>query len=228
MGTLITMAHDAAILRLMTWLSPAFPVGGYTYSHGIEAAVEREMIRNAEDLGVWVSGVLSFGSGRTDVDLLRMAWTAVGDGDAQALDQVSAFSRANRGTRELAFENKAQGSAFMIAIRAAWSHRTLDDLDPGGYAVAVGAAAAAWQIDLRPTLLAYQHALAANLVSAGVRLIPLGQTQGLKIMAALEEPIRQAAEESLARSPNDFGSAAAMVDWTSIIHETQYTRLFRS
>ncbi len=222
------MAHDTALLRLITWLSTAFPVGGYTYSHGIEAAVERELIRNAEDLEVWVSGVLAFGSGRTDADLLRMAWAAMANDDPEALAAATELSRANRGTRELALESAAQGTAFVAALRAAWPHPALDGLDPGGHAVAVGVAAAGWKIDLRPTLLAYLHALVATLISAGVRLIPLGQTQGLKIMAALEEPIRRAVEDSLARSADDFGSAAAMVDWTSMTHETQYTRLFRS
>ncbi|MCP5368937.1 MAG: urease accessory protein UreF [Hyphomicrobiales bacterium] len=228
------MLTDRSLLRLMTWLSPGFPVGAFTYSHGLEYAVEEGLVGDGEALRAWVEGIVTFGAGRLDAALFRRAWEAADD--AAALDDASELAHCLRGSSELALESSAQGAAFLRAVRDTWPHPVLDAwaarLDAAGrpapYAVAVGATAAAQGIALRPALGAFLHAFAANLVSAGVRLVPLGQTAGQRALAALEPAILDAVDAALAADPEDLGAAAPVVDWCSIRHETQYTRLFRS
>ena len=136
-------------------------------------------------------------------------------------------------SKERFLETTAQGRAFFDATSAAWPCAALRRLiaawdGPLAYPVAVGVAAAGHGIAIEPTLAAYLQAIAANLVSAGVRLIPLGQTDGLRVLAALEPIIAAAAKRALASSLDEIGSAAFRADIASMRHETQYTRLFRS
>jgi urease accessory protein len=224
------------VYRLAVWLSPSFPVGAYTYSSGIEYAVEAGLVADAGDLFAWVASMLRAGPGRIDADFFRDAYTAMRDGDEADLATVAEMADAMRGTRELALESAAQGEAFLSAVRAAWPEPRLDafaaqlaalERKPA-YAVAVGATAAVHAVPIREALTAFLHAVAANLVSAGLRLIPLGQTDGQRVTARLEPVVVRAAETALGRARRDIGAAAAMVDWTSMQHETQYTRLFRS
>ncbi|AVM72732.1 urease accessory protein UreF [Magnetospirillum gryphiswaldense] len=223
-----------ALLRLMTWLSPAFPVGGFSYSHGLERAVEAGLVSDRASLIQWVETVLRHGAGRSDAALLLEAMRA--HADADRLDRLVDLADAMRGSAELALESSAQGTAFVATIAAAWPDPWLDqwrqrlkrmNRQPA-YAVAVGVIAARAEIAEVDALLATLQAFAANLVSAAIRLVPLGQTDGQKAMAALEPVIEQAVHLALTRPFCDLGSATAMVDWCSLTHETQYTRLFRS
>ncbi len=239
---IITMTPDAtaisksALYRLLTWLSPAFPVGGYTYSHGIEYAVEAGLIGDRVSLTRWVTGILLHGSGGVDATFAGAAWNAVATGDGEVLARVAEYAEVFRGTAEMALESRAQGRAFLDAVRRAWPHPRLDawmeelaDAERApAYPVAVGVAAALAGIPRDLTVTAYLHAFAANLVSAGVRLVPLGQSDGLAAMAALESPVRTTAADALSCDLEDIGTATIMVDWTSVRHETQYTRLYRS
>lgn len=239
MGMVMTtegLVSSKGLLKLMTWLSPSFPVGGYTYSHGLEYAVEDRLIVNWQSLAEWVEGILSFGLGKTDAIVFAAAWTAVREDDQEGLMAVVELADVLRPSAEMALESAAQGKAFLKAVTDIWPHALLtrwqSDLrdfqrDPA-YPVAVGVVAALHDAPLHPALTAYLHAVAANLISAGVRLIPLGQTTGLKALEKLEKPILDAASAALKASLEDIGSAAPMVDWTSMKHETQYTRLFRS
>jgi urease accessory protein len=227
---------EAGIARLLTWLSPAFPIGGYSYSHGIEYAVEAGLIKDAAGLRTWIESILRHGSGRCDLILLGEAWRAERDRDDLRLENVLAFGEAFRGTAELALESSAQGRAFLDGVRAAWPHPRLDALlrlavgaeRTLAYPVVLGVACCIAGIEEPLARHAYGHAFTANLVSAGVRLIPLGQSDGLRVQAALEETARAVAEESAGQSLADLGTATWMVDWASARHETQYTRLFRS
>ena len=222
------------LLRLMTWLSPGFPVGGFGYSHGLERAIEVGLAGDRAAVVEWVATVLTHGSGRQDAALLLEAHRR--HDDASRLDRVVEWADALRGTAELARESASQGQAFLDTVRAAWPDRWLEAWQTRlhaqerrpAYAVAVGAVAARAGLAEEATLAAYLHAFAANLVSAAVRLIPLGHTDGQKAMAALEAPVTAAATAALVRSFDDLGTATAMVDWCSQTHETQYTRLFRS
>ena len=227
---------DDGLVRLLTWLSPAFPIGGYSYSHGLEYAVQAGRVTDAAELRAWIGSILRHGAGRTDAVLFAVAWRAEHDSDDRRLGEVLAWGEAFRGTAELALESSAQGRAFVDAVRAAWPHPRLDAFDAlarrldraPALAVAVGVACAVAGIGEAPARLAFLQAFAANLVSAGVRLIPLGQSAGLRVLASLEETVRDVAEESARLGLADLGTATWMVDWCSARHETQYTRLFRS
>jgi urease accessory protein len=231
-----TVLSESQLLRLMTWLSPAFPVGGYTYSHGIEYAVEAGLVGDRVSLAEWVSGILLHGSGGVDATLAGLAWEAVATDDDGELARIAEYAEAFRGTAEMALESMAQGRAFLDAVRRAWPHPRFDHWvgelaasgRPPAYPVAVGVAAAVAGIPRDLAVTAYLHAFSANLVSAGVRLVPLGQSDGLAAMAALEPPVRKSARDALSRSLDEIGAATLMVDWTSMQHETQYTRLYRS
>lgn len=216
----------------MTWLSPAFPVGGFSYSHGLEWVVETGTIKDAAALGAWIEDVLVHGAGRTDAIFLAEAWRAVSNDDAPRLGAVAELAAAFAPSAERRLETLAQGAAFLTAVRSVWPHPALDDLGRQhteiAYPVAVGVATAAHGLPLAETAQAFVQAFAANLVSAGVRLVPLGQTDGLRVVARLEALIPHIVADALAAGLDDAGGIAVMADIASMRHETQYTRLFRS
>ncbi len=227
---------DAGLYRLMTWLSPGFPVGGYSHSHGIEYAVEEGLITDAETLIRWLGSIVSEGAGRMDAMFFRAAWQAVADDDPETLSLVAEKANAMRATSETALESTAQGQAFVDTLLATWPEprfgKWVDVVaaqrQKPAYAVAVGIAAAVAEVPVRQALIAFLHAFTANLISAGVRLVPLGQTDGQKALVALEAPVQRTAGQALSDPFETLGAAVPMVDWTSMKHETQYTRLFRS
>jgi len=216
----------------MIWLSPAYPVGGFSYSHGLEWTVEAGKMREAATLGDWVEDILSHGAARSDAIFLAEAWRAVSASDARRLAEVVELAAAFAPSAERGLETLAQGGAFLAATQAVWPAPALERLAAEAadvaYPVAVGACAAAHGLPLAPTAQAYLQAFAANLVSAGVRLIPLGQTDGLRVLARLEPLIPALVAGALGASLEDVGSASVMADIASMRHETQYTRLFRS
>jgi urease accessory protein len=223
----------SSLYRLMAWLSPAFPVGAFSYSSGIEWAVETADIKDADTLKAWLGLMLAEGGGFCDAVLFAHAHRAVAAGDDEALRAVAELAAAFAPTKERHLETTAQGNAFVEATRAAWATPALDRLKtcwagPVAYPVAVAVAAAGHGIALEPALSAYLQAIAANWVSAGVRLIPLGQTNGQRVLAALEPIVAATAQRALKAQLDDIGSAAFRADLASARHETQYTRLFRS
>jgi urease accessory protein len=256
----------AGLYRLLAWSSPAFPTGGFSYSHGLEAAVESGALHDRDTLQEWVVAIVLRGSGRVDADILRDAYRAAHQGDSAALTAVNRRGLAYRATLELALESGQQGEAFLNAWQSAWASpqpaatdvaatlsrnagegkhhgafKRLSGIAGEGasgrspeagegvcHAVAFGAAAVTAGIAVEDALLAYLQAFASNLVSAGMRLGIVGQTDGQRILAALETEIAAAVTEAMTRSPDEFGSATFAADLTSMAHETQYTRLFRS
>lgn len=225
---------EAALYRSMTWLSPSYPIGAFSYSHGLEYAVEAELVRDETSLKDFVATVLDHDAGRIDAAIVAAAWEAAENDDAGRLDDLADLATAWRGSSEMGLESTAQGAAFLRTTRAAWPSALLDALatkrerKPLPLSVAVGAAAAVHDVPLIPVLTAYLHSVAANLVSAGIRLVPLGQTEGQRILAAIEGLVGTIAAEAAVTPLDEIGSSAALVDWCSIRHETQYTRLFRS
>jgi urease accessory protein len=224
---------SAAFCRLLAWLSPSYPVGAFSYSSGLEWAVEAGEVRDAETLRCWIGSVLAEGGGFCDAVFFAQAHRAIASGDRTALHEVAELAAAFAPSKERHLEMTAQGSAFLEVTRAAWPCAALDDLmaawpGPYAYAIAVATAAAGHGIALAPALHAYLQALAANLISAGVRLIPLGQTDGQRVLAALEPVIALAVQSALATPIAEAGSATIRADLASMRHETQYTRLFRS
>jgi len=278
MTTSVEPRQSAALYRLLAWLSPSFPTGAFSYSHGLEAAAASGSIHDRASLQSWIAAIVAQGSGRIDADILRDAYRAALAAHAAALDAANLRGLAYRATAELALESAQQGDAFLAAWQAAWvaphpgplpasgeresaapprpstplggatmSHGTMQGSPsvpsprkrgegqgegPFGRGVclpaALGAAAARAGIALEDALLGYLQAFAANLMSAGLRLGLIGQTDGQRILAALEPVVATAAQAALARDPADFGSASFAVDLASMAHETQYSRLFRS
>jgi urease accessory protein len=228
-----SLKADAALYRLMAWLSPSFPVGAFSYSGGIEWAVEAGDIRDAATLTDWLSLMMSDGAGYCDAVLFVQTHRAVCNDDATALRAVAELAAAFAPSKERHLETTAQGRAFRDAIRSAWPCGAIEMLDAAwdgalAYPVAVAAACAGHGIAVDTALSAFLHAVAANWISAGVRLIPLGQTDGQRVLGALEETIAVTAARALISSLDDIGGAALRADLASMRHETQYTRLFRS
>ena len=225
----MTIPDPAATLRLLAWLSPAFPTGAYAYSHGIEWAVETHDIRDADTLFAWLDDVLRHGSGRTDAILLRHAHRTAGDLDTLA--DLAELALAVSPSQERRAESTGQGRAFMQAARA-WNNTLLPKLAERigdlPYAIAVGALAGVSGIDEDLATAGVVQAFAANLISAAVRLVPLGQTTGLAVLARLEPAILAITAETRSATLDDLGGFCFRSDIASMRHETQYTRLFRS
>lgn len=239
-GTIMTSEQYTfprmALLRLQSWLSPAFPSGSYSYSHGIEWAVEAGNIDDRETLIDWLKSDLHYGSGRNEAIFFIEAWRSATQDDLAKLFEIAELAAAFRGTSEFALESSQQAAACLAALRQVWPDRLLDSLSeklsehgvPPALAVVHGVASAKQAIPADLALPAFLQSYVANLVTAGVRLIPLGQTDGQRAIATLEEAVLDTADEVFTATIDDLGSAAFMVDLASMRHETQYTRLFRS
>jgi urease accessory protein len=223
----------AALYRLMTWLSPAFPVGAFSYSSGIEWAVESGDITDAASLRDWLAAMLSLGSGFCDGVFLAHVHRAASSHDAAALRDIAELAAALVPSRERQLETSSQGRAFIEIARAAWNGDGLEAMIASCdgvivYPVAVGLVSSAHAIPLAPTMHAFLHAIVSNWISAGARLVPLGQTDSQRVLAWLEPVVVATAKRALAASLDDLGSATFRADLACLRHETQYTRLFRS
>ncbi|MCC8980280.1 urease accessory protein UreF [Bradyrhizobium acaciae] len=221
----------AALYRLMTWLSPSFPVGAFAYSSGIEWAVEAGDITDAASLRGWLAAMLTDGSGFCDAVFLAQSFRAASD--PAGLKEITELAAAFVPSRERQLETTTQGRAFIEIARAAWNSPGLDAMvaacdGPIVYPVAVGIVSAAHGIRLAPSLHAFLHAVLSNWISAGARLIPLGQTDSQRVLADLEPVVAATAGRANAASLDQLGSATFRADLASLRHETQYTRLFRS
>jgi urease accessory protein len=218
-----TTLASSALLRLTAWLSPAFPTGAFAYSHGLEWAVESCDVANETTLQNWLSDILTHGTGRTDTILLRHAHRSAGE--PAALKEIADLAYAIAACRERQSESLDQGKAFMLAA-SPWGLPAAPERIP--YPVAVGAVCGAHGIAEDATSAAFLQAFTTNLISAAVRLIPLGQTAGLRVLVALEPTILATAAETRGATLDDLGGCAFRSDLAAMRHETQYTRLFRS
>jgi urease accessory protein len=225
-----------ALLRLQSWLSPAFPTGAYSYSHGLEWAVEATLVHDRNSLVDWLEADLCYGSGRNEAIFFSEAWRCAREDDRTKLLQVAELAAAFRGTSELARESSQQGAACLATLRHAWPDHILEWLSDvlrerlvqPALAVVLGVRSARQDIPASLALPAFLQGYIANLVIAGVRLIPLGQNDGQLAIAELEKTVLAASAQAKQATIDDLGSAAFMVDLASMAHETQYTRLFRS
>lgn len=215
-------------LPLLIWLSPAFPVGGFAFSHGLEAAVEADLVSDAGTLKAWLDDLLAHGSMRQDALLLGVAWDAATMADDAALDATNALALALCASRERRLETTTMGNAFVATLRACWPTAAPRALAAGdaAYPVALGAASALQGLSRCETVAAFLVAAAGNLVSAALRLSIIGQTDGQRVMAGILPAVRALA----AASPglDDLGACAFRSDLAALHHETQYSRLFRS
>lgn len=214
----MTTIMSEALLKLHAWLSPGYPVGAFSYSHGLERAIADGAVTTGGELEVWVEDCLQRGAGRSDAILLSHAWRAPED------DAVDALARALSPSAERLLEAEAQGAAFSQVTGAAWGKAQA----PASYPVAVGRAAALHGVGLNETLTVFLQAYAANLISAAVRLVPLGQTEGQTVLANLSLVISDLVGEAATEPLDEIGSCTIAADIASMRHETQEVRLFRS
>ncbi len=208
---------DAGLLTLTQWLSPAFPLGSFAYSHGLEAAMASGAVRTAADVQAWVGDVIALGSGRVDAVLLAASLRA--DADHAAL---SATARAMAASRERLQETCDQGAAFTRTVNAiaGTDHRAAP------LPVAVGRAALALGLPRETVVALYLNAFATTLVLAAVRFIPLGQTAGHTVLAALHPVIADAARVAAAKGVEDVASSTFGADMAAMAHETLQPRIF--
>ncbi len=229
------------LYQLLAWTSPAYPTGAFSYSHGMEWAVEQGSVRDVPTLLDYASAVLRHGGGWIDAVLFIHAWQAAAAPEPQWCESgrrhllaVAELGAAFRGSAETRLESCQQGAAFLAVTLGAWPHPRLREFAgdlagaPLAHAVAVAAACAVHGIALEQALRAFLQGLAANLVSAGTRLIPLGQTDSQIAVARLMPLVDAVATAASGVPLDDLGTATPGLELCSMLHETQYTRLFRS
>jgi urease accessory protein len=216
---------QAAQLRLMAFLSPAFPIGGFSYSHGLERAAHDGLLPDAAALREWLTDLIAFGSGWNDAVLFAEAHRREADGD---LHELVELAEALAGSEERHRESMLQGVAFIAAARA-WPHPVLERLPADcPYSIAAGAILSAHRVPLETALAAWLQAFSMNLVQAGIRLGVAGQQGAMAVVAALEHVILETARRAENSTLDDLGSATILSDIAAMKHETQHSRLFRS
>lgn len=210
--------HSEPVLTLTQWFSPAYPVGAFAYSHGLEWAVESGQVTDNKSLQTWLATILQHGTGMSDALFLKAAYHATD------LGTIDATARAFSASAERRKETVLQGEAFARATTDIWK----TELPSLTYPVAVGYAARLHDLPLDLTLKMYLQAFVSNLAAAGMRLIPLGQTDGQRVIKALTPLCVEIATAALDGSLDDLSSTAFMSDIASMQHETQYSRIFRT
>lgn len=231
--TIMTTSHDPAIYRLLTWLSPAYPVGAFSYSQGLETAIEKGFVHDVSTVQDWLESSLSGGTLWSDAVLFARAHDAATTAGSDNLLTVVEFAAAFQPSAELRMETMAQGDAFLKVTNRAWPCAGLEkllrtrDLEIA-YPIAVASAAAGHGVGQSLALEAWLHAATANLISAAIRLVPLGQTQGQRILAAIEPAIADAADAARETPLAKLATNNFVAEICSMQHEIQTTRLFRS
>jgi urease accessory protein len=220
------MSDTTPLQRLLTWLSPAFPVGGFAWSQGLETAIADCRVTEAGTLRDWITGTLSHGALRTDAILLAEAHRTCTN--AARLADLADFALALTASSERRLETTLTGEAFANAARA-WPADVFTRLpDPCPYPIAVGAIAGGHDIAIRDATAAYLTAAVHTQISDAVRLVPLGQTAGLQVMAALEPEVTALAVAAASATLDDIGTSGYAADIAQMRHETQPVRIFRS
>ena len=226
------MADPAGFLPLLCWLSPGFPIGAFAYSHALEWAGEAGDVRDEPTLAAWLDDILHDGFGRNDAILACAAYRAAEAGDFASLSDMNDLALALAGSAEFRLETAQQGRSFLDAVASAWPAapiaRAAAELDEAALPVSLGIAAAAHRLDLETTVAAYLVALAQNLVSAAIRLAPIGQSAGQRVLARSVPRLAGLAAACVGCDLDAIGSGTFRADLGSLRHETQYTRLFRS
>lgn len=230
------MRTETQLTRLMNWLTPIFPVGGYAYSGGLEFAVADGLVTDRAQLVGWIRTQITAGTGWLDAVFLHLVYEAVANGDAAGFAELVTRADIMRATSEGVLETRAQGRAFLDAVTKSWSDAGLakwaEIVKETGrepvFPVAVALATALAGIAEPLAMHGFVHGVSTNLVSAGMRLIPLGQASGQAAIAALEAGVAEIADQALRSGRDDLHTAAPIIEWAGMRHETQYTRLFRT
>ena len=234
MGPIImTTETHGALYRLMSWLSPSYPVGAFSYSQGLETAIAEGRVTTAHELSSWLEDVAAGGMLWSDAVIFARAYDAAARSQWTRLAEIADFAIAFQSSAELKQETSAQGAAFLQVTTTTWSchalHRLANALaGPCPYAVAVATAAAGHEVPAGDALVAFVHAAAANLVSAAMRLVPLGQTDGQRVIAALQATLSDTVARARSMPLDGLSTNCLVADIMAMRHETQHTRLFRS
>ena len=207
--------------QLLAFMSPAFPVGSFAYSHGLERAIDDGIVTSADEVREWIESLLVHGSGWNDAVLFAAAY----DASNEVRMEIDELSLALAASRERALETSDLGQSFTKAVAILSASETMKFKT---YPVAVAAACQKTCIDKNTGLLAYLQAFSNNLIAVAVRLVPLGQTNGLEIMRDLMPLISKTMERALTASLDNLGSSTLLSDIASMKHEAQYSRVFRS
>ena len=215
------MPTDQSILTLSQWISPSYPVGSFTYSHGLEALVNLRWLGNAENLYEWLSNILQSGTARTDAIFLAAAYNCSSD---EALIEMNMKARALASSQERRLEMDELGKAFKSITEAVWPI----EIDELVYPIAIGFCANAEGIELNLTACLYLQAYVSNLVSAAQRLMPLGQTEAQKIIRTLSPICLQVADETRDGNLDNIYSSVFISDIAAMKHETQVSRIFKT
>lgn len=232
-GTAITiMTETAALVRLLTWLSPAFPIGGFAYSQGLETVIAERRVAAIGDVRAWLEGQLHAGPIRNDAAFMGIAARAVSTADPEALDAVNAFALALQSCAERDTETREQARSFLDAAgawpcaRPGWLVSLLDG--PMALPVAVGAMAGLHRIATASAIAGFINAYIGQQISVAIRLVPLGQTQGIALQAQLEASIAALADWAADAHIGDIASIAYGTDIASLKHQDLPVRIFRS
>ncbi len=213
------MPIDPRLLTLTQWLSPAYPVGAFAWSHGLESAVRQGWVTDEVSLQSWLTDILAEGSGKADALWIRLAW----QGD-RSVAELDALARAWQPSRERLREAERQGTAFVQVTADVWDL----DLPPMLLPVALGEAARQMDMSVEPVAALYLQSFAGNLVSAAQRLMPLGQTAAQGVLARLAPLCAELAAGTEGLTLEDMASCAFLSDVASMKHETLEPRLFQS
>ena len=222
---------EPSLLPLFAWLSPAFPVGAFAYSHGVETAVDAGWIHDAASLEAWLGDLLHHGSARQDAVLAAESWRLAQTREAEGLVELNDLALALAPSRERRLETGAMGRAFAETIRTAWPDAFAEALPRGqdiAYPVAFGATAATGGMPIGTSLEALALGFVSSLVSAALRLGPIGQTDGQRVTASLLPEARRLGTWAATSTLDDLGACALRSDIAALQHETLYSRLFRS
>ena len=209
------------LLQLLAFMSPAFPIGSFAYSHGLEWAIDDGVLTSADDVRGWIESLLANGSGWNDAVLFAAAF----DASHAARQEIDGLALALAASRERALETSDLGQSFAKATTTFLRDNVADFQT---YPVAVAAACKDSGLGKHAALLAFLQANSNNLIAVAVRLIPLGQTKGLEVMRDLMPIIAETAKRAIVSGLEDLGSSTLLSDIASMKHETQYSRVFRS
>ena len=220
------MKKFSNILKLLTWNNQSFPIGSYSFSSGLEFAVESKIIKNGKELQYWLNDLLKYGSLHSDALILLEAWKLANKKENKKINNLNIFSISLNQSYEKYIENYEQGKSFIKITEDAWGHSFINKklVFPIAYAVA----AVNESINIEDTLICYLHSSLSNLLAAGIKLIPLGQTEGQKIQIELNKYIEKEYKNMLKKDLNDIGNCGWVNDIVSMKHENQFTRLFRT
>lgn len=221
---------STALVRLLHLASPALPIGTFAYSHGLESAALLGFIEGADDAGTWILGLLRHSLQTWDMPILGRMYEAFDRGDDRAARHWNQRLLSSRPTRELAEENRQLGQALSrvlvsLGLSGARYWRAEPDVT---YEAMFALASAEWKVPVDAALFAYAFAWCEMLVGAATKIIPLGQTQGQQILAGLTPAIDSAVCQALVLGDDDLSAFAPAHAMVSALHESQYSRLFRS